>query len=229
MHSALRRSLAGSRRARVSAFCALVLAGLAGIAAAFALMTAPAARADEPPTTTAPITTEPAPDPAPPAKPAPKPKPKPAPAPAPAPRQSHVQTYQPPSSPPVVRSQPATSVKAKPRVRVHAKKKVRHKKAAAKHKVVLPKVQVTPKVGAVGVQQAFQTKSGGSRKLGSLLIVMGLALAIACFVVAVVPATYVKWRPAAIFVSERQVDLTVVGLALLVITAAFTFFWTKGP
>jgi hypothetical protein len=37
----------------------------------------------------------------------------------------------------------------------------------------------------------------------------------------------VKWRPAAIFVSERQVDLTLVGVALLV-GAAFTFLLAKG-
>jgi hypothetical protein len=43
-----------------------------------------------------------------------------------------------------------------------------------------------------------------------------------------VPATYVKWRPAAIFVSERQVDLTVIGLGLLVVTA-FMLVLTKGP
>ena len=63
--------------------------------------------------------------------------------------------------------------------------------------------------------------------LGSLVIVLGLGLAIACFAVALVPATHVKWRPVAIFVSERQVDLTIVGLALLM-GAVFTFLWTKG-
>jgi hypothetical protein len=38
----------------------------------------------------------------------------------------------------------------------------------------------------------------------------------------------VKWRTAAIFVSERQVDLAVIGLALLLATA-FTLVLTKGP
>ena len=46
--------------------------------------------------------------------------------------------------------------------------------------------------------------------------------------IALVPATHVKWRPAAIFVSDRQLDLTVVGLALLV-AAACTLLWTNGP
>jgi len=64
--------------------------------------------------------------------------------------------------------------------------------------------------------------------IGSLLIVLGLAGAITCFGVALVPATLVKWRPAAIFVSERQFDLTLVGLALLV-AAALTIVWTNGP
>jgi hypothetical protein len=60
------------------------------------------------------------------------------------------------------------------------------------------------------------------------LIVLGLGLAIACLAVAVVPATSVKWRPAAIFVSERQVGLMLAGLALLVAASA-TIFWTNGP
>jgi hypothetical protein len=60
------------------------------------------------------------------------------------------------------------------------------------------------------------------------MIVLGLGLAIVCFTVAMVPATHVRWRPAAIFVSERQIDLTVLGLALL-LSAAFTIFLTGGP
>ena len=83
--------------------------------------------------------------------------------------------------------------------------------------------------GAVGVPSVFHSKSGGGGSLdfSSIVIVLGLSIAIACFAVALVPATSVKWRPAAIFVSERQVDLTVIGLGLLV-AAAFTFFLTKG-
>jgi hypothetical protein len=102
------------------------------------------------------------------------------------------------------------------------------KKAPVKTETTaLPKVSVTPPVGAVGVRNAFQTKSGGSSDLGSIVIVLGLALAIACFAMALVPATHVRWRPVAIFVSERQVDLTIIGLALLM-GAVFTFLWTKG-
>jgi hypothetical protein len=115
----------------------------------------------------------------------------------------------------------------KPKVRAHPKpkpKKAKPKAPAKKKTVVLPKVTITPPVSA-GISQPFQTNSGGSFSLGSLLIVLGLSFAIACFSIAVVPATYVKWRPAAIFVSERQVDLTVVGVALLV-AAAFTLYLT---
>ena len=103
-------------------------------------------------------------------------------------------------------------------------KKVQHKKVAVKKETTtttLPTVTITP-VGA-----ALGPKSGGSFNLGSLLVVLGLSLAIACLAIAVVPATYVKWRPAAIFVSERQVDLTVIGLGLLVVTA-FMLVLTKG-
>jgi hypothetical protein len=116
-------------------------------------------------------------------------------------------------------------------------KKVRHKKAVVKKKVApttittatLPTVTVLTTAGAVGVPSVFDSKSGGggSPDFSSIVIVLGLSIAIACFAVALVPATSVKWRPAAIFVSERQVDLTITGLALLV-AAAFTFFLTKG-
>ena len=217
------------RVARMFAIGATVLAAAAGLT--FGLFAPSVARADDPPPTTVPTPTLPTPDPAPP-KPKPKPAPKPAPQPAPGPRTGDAHSGVPPPVAPAPSTRPAATVK--PKVRAHPKpkpKKVKHKKAPVKKKTtVLPKVNVTPTVGGVaGVQSAFQTKSaGGSFNLGSLLIVLGLGVAIACFTIALVPATYVKWRPAAIFVSERQVDLTIVGLALLVV-AAFTLFLTKGP
>jgi hypothetical protein len=214
------------RVARMFVIGATVLAAAAGLT--FGLFVPSIARADDPQPTTVPTPTLPTPDPAP-----PKPKPKPAPKPAPPPRPvTHTQVYRPPAAP-APSTRPAATVQPKVRVQPEPKPKkvVKHKKAPVKKKTtVLPKVNVTPPVGGVaGVQSAFQTKSaGGSFNLGSLLIVLGLGVAIACFTIALVPATYLRWRPAAIFVSERQVDLTVVGLALLV-AAAFTLFLTKGP
>ena len=137
--------------------------------------------------------------------------------------------YHAPTPAPVVPSSTRPTV----HTQVKPKKRVRHKKAVVKKKAAtttatLPTVTVTT-AGAVGVPSVFHSKSGGGGSLdfGSIVIVLGLSIAIACFAVALVPATSVKWRPVAIFVSERQVDLTITGLALLV-AAAFTFFLTKG-
>jgi len=173
------------------------------------------AHANDPAPTTVPTPTVPTPDAAP-----PKPKLK-----SPPPRQqvAHIPTYRPPITP-ARTTRPAAAVK--PAVSAHTRPKpVRHKKSPAKKTTVRSPITVAP-VRAVQIRHAFQSRSGGSSDLGSLLIVLGLGFAIACFTIALVPAAYVKWRPAAIFVSERQVDLTVVGLALLV-TAAVTLFWTR--
>jgi len=209
---------------RTFAIGASMLAVAGGLA--FGLFLPSVVHAQEPPPTTVPTPTVPTPDPAPP-KTTPKPAAKPAPKPAPrrtTPRSYSTPTYEPPRQQSVApRSTP------KPKVRAHPKpKKVNKAPPVTQTTTVLPKVSVTPPIGAVGVRNAFRTNSGGgSFDLGSLVIVLGLGLAIACFAVALVPATHVKWRPVAIFVSERQVDLTIVGLALLM-GAAFTFLWTKG-
>lgn len=209
-----------SRVARTFAIGASVLAATTGMA--FGLLIASSARAQEtPPATTVPTPTVPTPDPAP----APKPTPKPAPKSTPrtTPRTHSTPTYQAPRPQSVA---PRTTTK--PKVRAHPKPKKKVTKAPVKTETTaLPKVSVTPPIGAVGVRNAFQTKSGGSSDLGSIVIVLGLALAIACFAMALVPATHVRWRPVAIFVSERQVDLTIIGLALLM-GAVFTFLLTKG-
>jgi hypothetical protein len=207
-----------SRVAHTFAIGASVLAAATGLA--FGLFLPSVARAQEVPPTTVPTPTLPTPDPAP-----PKPKPKPAPKPAPksAPRTYSTPTYQSPR-------QQSVTPRSTPKVRAHPKPKKKLKKApvTTTTTTVLPKVSVTPPIVSVGVRNAFQTKpGGGSFDLGSLVIVLGLGLAIACFAVALVPATHVKWRPVAIFVSERQVDMTIIGLALLM-GAVFTFLWTKG-
>jgi len=125
------------------------------------------------------------------------------------------------------------SRKPAPRRAPPARKAKKSKKARPKKTVVtpttttVPKVTVAPPLGAVGEQVALKTKSNGSISLASLLIVLGLSFSIACFAVAAVPVTFWKWRPAAIFAAERQVDLTLVGIALLVGTA-FTLLLAKG-
>ena len=207
-----------SRVAHTFAIGASMLAAATGLA--FGLFLPSTARAQEVPPTTVTTPTLPTPDPAPTPKPTPKPKPAPKSTPRTTPRTYSTPTYQQPVAP---RSTP------KPKARTHPKPKKKVKKAPVKTETtVLPKVSVTPPLGAVGVRNAFQTKpGGGSFDLGSLVIVLGLGLAIACFAVALVPATHVKWRPVAIFVSERQVDMTIIGLALLM-GAVFTFLWTKG-
>jgi len=214
-----------SRVARTFAIGASALAAASGLACGLFLPSI--ARAQEVPPTTVSTPTLPTPDPAP--APKPKPTPKPAPKPAPkstprtTPRTYSTPTYQAPRSQSVT---PRTTTKPKVSAQPKPKKKVQ--KAPVKTETTaLPKVSVAPPVGAVGVRNAFQTKSGGSSDLGSIVIVLGLALAIACFAMALVPATHVRWRPVAIFVSERQVDLTIIGLALLM-GAVFTFLWTKG-
>lgn len=106
--------------------------------------------------------------------------------------------------------------------------KVHHAKPKpdVKPQPVVPNINVPDTAGAPAVlPNPIRSASGGSVGIASLLIVMGLAFAIACFAVAVIPATAVPWRPVAIFVSERQVDLTVVGLVLFM-AAAFTLLWT---
>jgi hypothetical protein len=209
-----------SRVARMFAISVIVLAAASGLV--FGLLLPSVARAVDPPTTTVPTPTLPEPDPAPP-KTTPKPSPKPTPKPSPSRQVSHTPTYTPPAATPA----PTVHAQVKPKPKTVRHKKVVVKKGTTTTTTTLPTVTIAP-VGAVGVPAALGPKSGGSFNLGSLLVVLGLSLAIACLAVAVVPATYVKWRPAAIFVSERQVDLTVIGLGLLVVTA-FMLVLTKGP
>jgi hypothetical protein len=214
-----------SRVANTFAIGASALAAATGLA--FGLFLPSVGRAQEVPPTTVPTPTLPTPDPAPTPKPKPTSKPTPKPAPTSAarttPRSYSTPTYQSPQQSLAPRSTPT------PKVRTHPKPKKKVKKPrVTTTTTVLPKVSVTPPIAAVGVRNAFQTKPGdGSFDLGALVIVLGLGLAIACFAVALVPATHVKWRPVAIFVSERQVDMTIIGLALLM-GAVFTFLWTKG-
>lgn len=205
------------------------------MAAAFVPVVGAAPAQEEPPTTT--VTTpapepapDPAPDPAPPVKPKPKAKPRSAPvrrsrpatpAPVPAPTYQAPSTYRAPS----VRQE--TQVVRKP-VR-KAKKTSRSSAPTRPRPVTAP--TITPVGGSLGASVSFgnpvQAGSGDAFDFGALLIVAGLSIGIACFTVALIPARRVPWRPAAIFVSERQLDLTLLGLAVLV-TSGLLFFWVKG-
>jgi hypothetical protein len=193
----------------------------------FATTAVPAALADDPPPpTTTVIATSPTPDPPPPL-PKPKPKPKPKPTPQP-PAQTPPHQFSPPSTPShapaVVHVTKPVVKKSPPRQHVKPKKKA---KAVAKPKpATVPTITVANPVPATaGLQTPTLVRPDGSTNVVSLLILLGLSFAIVCLGIAVVPAPHVPWRPAAIFVSERQVDLTVIGAALL-LAAALTLFWT---
>lgn len=80
---------------------------------------------------------------------------------------------------------------------------------------------------SVGFVRRPNTKASDPFDVISLLVILGCALGITCFVIAIIPPTAVPWRPAAIFVSERQLDTTMIGLALL-LASLFTFVWSKG-
>jgi hypothetical protein len=202
--SGLRRLIAGSARAPLFLLCALVLA----------TVVVPAALADDPPPTT---TTTPAPDPAPDPAPTPKPKPKSPPHSQPQPRPRPTPTPTPTPSP---SSAPQSNVVhvQKPVVKKPVRKHVKPKKKVHRKKVVAEKPQrVVPTIipplqvsgASFGSSSVLRAKSSGSGGLASTFIVMALVFAIACLSIALVPAKRVPWRPAAVFVSERQIDLTV--------------------
>jgi hypothetical protein len=105
------------------------------------------------------------------------------------------------------------AVKLKPR-----KIADRTKKAPPPRSTVQPRPSLRPAVRAsFPLPEPSRGGSSGAIGISSFLIVLGLICAIACFTMAVVPPTYMRWRPAAIFASERHADLTVTGVALLTI------------
>lgn len=110
-----------------------------------------------------------------------------------------------------------THVRAKPKARPAAH---RVTKRTTLPKTLVPKPQPRSAVRvSLPLPTPAPSNSGGPIGLTSFLIVLGLVGAIACFALALVPATYMRWRPAVIFASERHLDLTVAGLALLMIAA----------
>lgn len=197
---------------------------------------APTALADDPPVTTVPTPTVPTPVPA--------PTPPPPSAKKPAPKRS---TPAPParrtSPPPLVAHAPAQApavVPSPPRrartpTRPKAKKADVHRpkrkvKKAKPRPAPAPKAKV--RTGAtLGASVGFvpappRAEPGGSFSAGALIIILGSVLAIVCFAIALVPATAVPWRPVAGFIAQRQLDLTLTGLTLLV--AVLTFYFITG-
>jgi hypothetical protein len=114
-------------------------------------------------------------------------------------------------------------------VRKHVKPKKKAQVVAKKAQPVVPTIITPPQASgaSTGSSNLLHPKSPSSGGLASIFIVIALSFAIASLAVALIPANRVPWRPVAVFVSDRQVDLTVAGFALLVATA-FTLILTGG-
>jgi hypothetical protein len=120
-------------------------------------------------------------------------------------------------------------VKKPVRKHVRPKKNVHRKKVVAKKQSVVPTITTPPQVSgaSIGSSSVLHPTSPTSGGLASVFIVIALSFAIAALSIAVIPANRVPWRPVAVFVSDRQVDLTLAGFALLVATAC-TLILTGG-
>jgi hypothetical protein len=188
----------------------LLLLLLAG--GAFALSTSSAGRADDPPPTTVSTPTVPAPVPAP-AQPPAKVQP-----PRKLPNPNTTARKKPRAATPAP-SVASTPVQSAPTVVAHPAQVRPEKGKIRAHKVLRKAPVVKPTLGAsVSFRNQAGTKSTSSFDVGSLVIILGLAIAIACFSFALIPARALPWRQVATFRSERQVDVTLIGLALLVTT-----------
>jgi hypothetical protein len=103
---------------------------------------------------------------------------------------------------------------------VHRKK---HQKLKMQRKRTAPRPQLATtraaQGGVLGAQSAVTLSAGGSLDLTALLIMTALSLAIVCFGIAAVPAAYVPWRPAAWFVANEHLQMTIVGLGFLLAVA----------
>ena len=197
----------------------LLLAG-----GAFALATSSAGRADDPPPTTVSTPTLPAP------VPAPDPSPrvvKPPRQKSPTPKSTAPKTPRAPIKVAPVAStpaQPAPSVGSPPATVRSKKAKIRankaHQKASARHPREAPAVKLTPQQ-TLGASISFRNqagpKSSSSFDVSSLALILGFAIATACFSFALIPRRALPWRVAT-FRSERQVDMTLIGLGVLATT-----------
>jgi len=99
------------------------------------------------------------------------------------------------------------------------------RKVRAKPKIAPPKINVTRSPAPIGIRAAAQSTTGGAG-VAFLLIVTSLAMAIACFGVASVPATVMPPRAAADFVVRHKVDMTMLGFGLLA-AAAVAMLWNS--
>jgi len=200
----------------------LVVVLLAG--GALALSTSSAGRADDPPPTTVSTPTVPAPVPAPAPPPAKVQPPRKLPAPKPTARKKPRAATPAPtvaSTP----AQPAPSVVSHPaqvrpkQAKIQAQKV--HRKPPARHPRKARAVKLTPQ-GTLGASVSFRNQAGpkatSSFDVSSLVLILGLAIAVACFSFALIPARALPWHQVASFRSERQVDVTLIGLALLATT-----------
>jgi hypothetical protein len=71
-----------------------------------------------------------------------------------------------------------------------------------------------------------KAKSGNSLDVSFLFVILSCTLAVACFLIATVPAAALPWRPLRIFALDRQQDLMFAGVALL--AAALWVYGVKG-
>jgi len=176
----------------------------------------PTRASDDPtPTTSTPTPTTPDPDPAPPPpKPKAQPKPKPAPRPSPSPTPTPTPSPVVPSTPPA--SAPPQSVT--PKVTHH--KPLKHKRARPKHHppVAKPKPQFVTPLVPVGAKSGASQAPATKPDLAKLMIFGTLGLSLLLFALAALPARAVPWRPAAYFISHRQIDLTLFGIVLFALT-----------
>ena len=200
-------------------FLLLLLAG-----GTFALSTSSAGRADDPPPTTVSTPTVPA----------------PVPAPAPAPR-----VVKPPRKSPTPKSTPRKTPRAtvesrrlprhlpsprrplyprrlrcdRRKPRSECTKSIGKRRPAHPRKA--PAARLAPQ-RALGASVSFRNQAGSkstsSFDVSSLVLILGLAIAAVCFSFALIPARALPWRQVATFRSERQVDMTLIGLALLATT-----------
>jgi hypothetical protein len=93
-------------------------------------------------------------------------------------------------------------------------------------KAVTPLPKTAAKETQSGILAATQTvsRTGGA----SVLVLTALALAIACFGVAAIPARSIRSPALSYVVAGRHVHMTVLGIAFLA-TAVFALLLAKGP